>query len=753
MATLKIGRPGSSPSANLSLRVQAGAQDVTEVVNAANQAPVASGGTLSITESTSQTVDFSALGSDPDGDPISLDAAPTAGTGTISNVNLAAGTATYTAPAGAGSDTINFVLTDGELTDAGAVSVTINAASAGTLAVRAVNRSGGIAPVAIFFEVTTDAGTLGVSNRDHDPLYKWTFGEAANGTQKNWDYVTRAASIWSTSNDVAYGPKVMHVFAEPGTYTVTCECWTTRQAGANFSGSVQVTIDDPDVAYAGKTAVVAIDNNFSGAPAGDRYTSISAAMNAIGPDGRIRLKGGETYGGFGGIAGTRLLVDSWGAGRPTVTDGVAVINGYSDQVAFRGFDILGSSDATTEATTSTTVNFIVSGPSASHITLYDLSADKIWELVEPRKDELYGVEWTLAVANCRVIEWQNYISISAEPHWWGWEGCSFLNNPDNRGGGGGKPDIGPPLNRHGVFRVARPSGTGIATVQCVEGFTNFGWTVTSSTWAPVNRPAHQPFMRWGTAPDLSNEDAYLNMERICHEGGQEIFSIRGYENIHLDLRQNVIVDKAILVASANTLKTITIQHGGTTIRNLLLLHTDGIKELSPQHMFIDIDGSATSQNQTTNNHNAWAHIYGVTVANFHTQTGGRNENASGVEKTIGPYNSAALNGQPDTFADVNLDNWHIYAPNQDTPEVESPAPTLEGPIFTPSYKGLYWSEELLDENSTPHPRSDFANTNHIYLPIPQPGSASYQSATGRIPIDDIRGVIRTGTPSKGCVEP
>ncbi len=68
----------------------------------------------------------------------------------------------------------------------------------GLLSVAPVNRRGGIAPAAIFFEAApTSRSSAHVERADHDPLYKWTFGEERNGTRREFTTITRGSALWS----------------------------------------------------------------------------------------------------------------------------------------------------------------------------------------------------------------------------------------------------------------------------------------------------------------------------------------------------------------------------------------------------------------------------------------------------------------------------------------------------------------------------------------------------------------------------
>jgi Ca2+-binding RTX toxin-like protein len=89
-----------------------------------NHAPVAVDDTASTTQDIAVDINVLANDTDPDGDTLTVSGTPTALHGTVS-IN-GDGTLHYTPTAGyAGADTINYVVTDGALTDTGQVAVTI----------------------------------------------------------------------------------------------------------------------------------------------------------------------------------------------------------------------------------------------------------------------------------------------------------------------------------------------------------------------------------------------------------------------------------------------------------------------------------------------------------------------------------------------------------------------------------------------------------------------------------------------------
>ncbi len=140
----------------------------------------------------------------------------------------------------------------------------------------AASRVSGVAPLYVNFDATSTTSTLS-TNPTHELFYSWMFGDAGAG---NWANGVQSAGL--ISKNAAFGPVTGHVFETPGTYTVNL----IVMDGVNtVSKSVSITVQDPDVVYAGtNTICLSSSSNFTGAPSGSaKYTvgsDIYAAFNA-----------------------------------------------------------------------------------------------------------------------------------------------------------------------------------------------------------------------------------------------------------------------------------------------------------------------------------------------------------------------------------------------------------------------------------------------------------------------------------------
>ena len=136
----------------------------------------------------------------------------------------------------------------------------------------------------------------------HEIFYEWDFGD----NRSPWTAPRLPDEFNAPSK--GYGKRVGHVFVEPGEFMVTC---TARQIvsldplqvlSAKTTTLVKVT-DPEDIYGAQLTAVVALDGDFSGAPASNhRFTSTAAARTFVetrrttpGMIFRVLLKRGEDY--------------------------------------------------------------------------------------------------------------------------------------------------------------------------------------------------------------------------------------------------------------------------------------------------------------------------------------------------------------------------------------------------------------------------------------------------------------------------
>jgi PKD repeat protein len=155
-----------------------------------------------------------------------------------------------------------------------------------------VSRTGGVAPLAVFFDAV---GTPNVKQPPEvdgrmeygDLHYEWDFGDPGSGT---W-------AVSGKSKNHATGYVAAHVYETPGTYTVTLT--VTDQDGQSESYQAEIVVDDPDVVYSGASTVcVSTGTDFTGCPAGatqvttDQITEIEQYFTS---GGRVLLRRGDVW--------------------------------------------------------------------------------------------------------------------------------------------------------------------------------------------------------------------------------------------------------------------------------------------------------------------------------------------------------------------------------------------------------------------------------------------------------------------------
>ena len=153
------------------------------------------------------------------------------------------------------------------------------------------SRTSGVAPLYVFFDASGTSDAAVTTRPFHDLEYRWTFGDPTAG---QWTY---GSGMGANSKNAATGPIAGHIFETPGTYAVSL----TAFDGINTeTKNVQITVEDPDVVFAGtKTVCVSTDQDFSGCPIGAATaspSSFSAAIGLINSDTRrLLFKRGQTW--------------------------------------------------------------------------------------------------------------------------------------------------------------------------------------------------------------------------------------------------------------------------------------------------------------------------------------------------------------------------------------------------------------------------------------------------------------------------
>lgn len=155
-----------------------------------------------------------------------------------------------------------------------------------------ITRTEGVAPLGVFVDMTatTDAST---SYPFHDLLYITNWDDAGSGT-----FTTGRKS--GLSKNTSYGAIAAHVYETPDDYSPSTLVFNGKVATIVLHGTI--TVDDPDVEYAGTDTVVVNndgDSDFTGKPdlAAELNTNdLETALAAItGTVKRLLFKRGGTW--------------------------------------------------------------------------------------------------------------------------------------------------------------------------------------------------------------------------------------------------------------------------------------------------------------------------------------------------------------------------------------------------------------------------------------------------------------------------
>lgn len=185
----------------------------------------------------------------------------------------------------------------------------------------AASRISGVAPLAVFFDASATVSTVFPTRPFHELGFSWNFGESTGPGIAAWGRGARPGA----SRNVATGPLAAHVFETPGTYNV---CVTVTDGTNTADGVVVITVDDPDVVFAGtnticvgQTVAPTVGVNSCPATAAVQVaTDFKAVMDLATTGKRILLQRGDVWGAPSLAATPRLsstgpgIVGAFGAG-------------------------------------------------------------------------------------------------------------------------------------------------------------------------------------------------------------------------------------------------------------------------------------------------------------------------------------------------------------------------------------------------------------------------------------------------------
>ena len=155
-----------------------------------------------------------------------------------------------------------------------------------------------VAPCAIMFDASKTTAPSLTSAPFAEILHSWSFGDSNGGAA--WTTGTRQAA---GSRNIAYGPVAVHVFEQPGTYTVTD---TMQYSSTTQAFTVTVVVTDPDTYYSGTNTICVynggtppVPGTTPGCPTGAATTnsaSFKTVVESLTTGQRALFRGGDIFG-------------------------------------------------------------------------------------------------------------------------------------------------------------------------------------------------------------------------------------------------------------------------------------------------------------------------------------------------------------------------------------------------------------------------------------------------------------------------
>lgn len=426
------------------------------------------------------------------------------------------------------------------------------------------NRLTGVAPMGVFLQ----AGQSGFSalRPGHELRYKWRFPAAGEFAALG------GAHPWSTAREIAYGPFAAHVLESPGTHVITLEVTDGTQTAIE---TVEITVADPDMIFAGPQTFAISASGFDGAPSGATQVATLADARAIlGASGmrnaRFLFARGQSHdigggaGTFSGGAVDNLQFGAFGTGTdPALTGGGLRTEGdlSSGAVAVWGLRMSGGFDAATGAG---------AGSAGIGLDLHDAATHCISGCtIEGFDHGLRGATGlhNVVVSDCVIRGWAQEGVVFQDADAVALVGCAVLPGPGA-------------LATHVAGGPGRIEGAapGRAVLwQC-----------------DLHSITEAPCWRWnaGGAPDATGIIGACLME-----GGAPVLEIAPSNAGGTDREGDLVVERCYLLGNDRTGAdgTVKLTLGGTTLRNCIAVLPD-VAPLSGVDAKAFVTGAAPNTN-------------------------------------------------------------------------------------------------------------------------------------------------------------
>ncbi len=546
-----------------------------------------------------------------------------------------------------------------------------------------------IAPCGVFFQAALNQN-LGTARPIHELSYQWSF----NDPDARFEALPEDFPGSFKDANAAQGPLTGHVFERAGRYEV--RVWVANRNLDYAIGSVTITVEDPQIAYAGaRTICYSNSGNFNGCPSGaQQFTSAVGAIGAANQDQmRVLFRSGEetrfeantTFRGL-----RNIQIGAFGSGaKPVLRIDRSITKnlfepGGTDGFTIFGLDMRGDYDPRTGLGENFDESGIRNSGPLTNTTVFRNKFSGL-EMGIQLVDRPVGV----VVADNEISDWYDYGVFDSSANRTAYIGNSIKQNPAAISGPGGTDrTIIPRWADHGPIRTSDVASLVIAQNDI---FSNTGWS--------SNGQAHQPTIRYNQSGTL-NHFGVINRNRL--EGGFTVASMHTQNSATIGNVGNAIFERNLLIGTSNTNEFLSLHFGGTTIRNNTAIMRDVRNTVNTFRAFVRY------QNQPTTDANNREPV--VIAANTIIQL-----------QSISPDTLRLLDDFTSWVnANYRATNNLVYAP------------------FVP--------------NSTDFPNYLPLNPNDNYRPLA--GSSAIGSATpDGLVFDTLDGRLRPARPSVGAQEP
>lgn len=631
----------------------------------------------------------------------------------------------------------------------------------GTATISLVKRSAyEAAPEAMWFQVavTGAAETQNLTAGNYDPLFHrsfiiWDFGDSGAVSDK-------VVNLPSVHNDLnrAYGTFASHVYTSPGTYTVTCMVfdldWT-------FVGSdtLEVTVSDPDTVFSGtKTICYSAAGTYTNKPTGAQeatsWADALTKLEALGTEGRILLRRGESYSltayqvASANVSNFYLGAFDTGA-KPDITwsdaQGIRLNSALDCTLTGLAMDL--GWDSTTEAGSNTgsgqyALRSQAGVGNAMRMLMDDCTVTGGGYALSVLGSNTDTSTRFTCIHNTRVTNWAVY-GIYAGGSLGGYLsllGCAF--DQDEQAMMGGRGSFGNFVsNEEGPVRI-----TSVANViiDACDIFSRTSWTRIGSSGCP----GVQASIRLQTSPVNNQTRSIITRNSIEAAGIAPRHATGGTR-----YSMNVLIDKNLLVGYCHDRRIVEVDYDGFTIRNNLFVRPQApkIDGVNGFERYIALYGttpdiSATWKNQVYNNSFVSLLESSLYRGSF-THVGNGDDVITNVNNVL-----AALNGGPDGETGLNLT----------TNTITTVGGTIDGnsvTTWTPRFLGLKWNaySGLLAPAKTTMDTAYATPTTSVKDYRPGSGSIATAACTGAVAAcDDFFGTYRPtaiASRARGASEP